>query len=46
MATTNPKVRAEDERLRKELENADLKKFDKVIKSAFGPKKKSKKKPA
>jgi len=39
-------TRKEDDRLRKELENADLKKFAKVIKSAFGPRKKAKKKPA
>jgi hypothetical protein len=44
VATTNPKVRAEDERLRKELQNADLKKFDKAIKSVLGPGKKIKKK--
>jgi hypothetical protein len=46
VATTNPKVRKEDERLKKALENADLKKFDKMIKSAFGPGKKAKKKPS
>jgi hypothetical protein len=37
------KTKKEDERLRKELENADLKKFDKAIKVALSPVTKSKK---
>jgi hypothetical protein len=46
VATINPKVRKEDERLREELKNADLKKFDKAIKSTLFPRHKAKKKPA
>jgi hypothetical protein len=34
-----PNTRKEDERLRKELQNADLEKFKKVLKSAVFPKK-------
>jgi hypothetical protein len=39
-----PSTRKEDDKLRKMLKNADLKKFDKAIRAVFGPRKKVKKK--
>ena len=41
-----PDTRKEDERLRKELESADMGKFKKAIKSALHPPKKKQKKHA
>ena len=41
-----PDTRKEDERLRKELHNADLGKFKKLLKSALFSRKSVKKKPA
>jgi len=39
-----PATRKEDDKLREKLKNADLKKFDKAIKSIISPAKKHKRK--